>query len=183
MTDSFDNQAALADYLDMSTRNLRDVLAALRLDWRTASRDEIRIAYIRHLREKAAGRDSDQLAQVRIRRELVEARLKEVEYAKLEKMIVLADGVEPLLIGLCKQVQVAVVEAGYKAIQAIENHYAIKVDDDLLLGHLRAALGAIAASGDQLVANLSGKPCASVSAAAQASGRMDDDELQAAGGQ
>lgn len=50
------SQRELAEHLDMSERNLRDVLGAIGLDHRSSSRDEIRIGYIRHLREQAAGR-------------------------------------------------------------------------------------------------------------------------------
>lgn len=182
MNEGLDSQAALADYLDMSTRNLRDVLAVLKLDWKTALRDEIRIAYIRHLRDKAAGRNDEQLAQVRTRRELAEARLKEIELAELYKIIIRTDDVEPMLIALFKQIQSSINEAGNKALQAIENKHEIKVDDDLVLGHLRAALRNIAAGGDQLVATLSGKPCASVSAAADGARELDLGEAEAARG-
>lgn len=57
-------QREVADYLDMSERNARDVLKALDLDWQTASLDEIRTAYIRDLRGKAAGRGGSQLEQL-----------------------------------------------------------------------------------------------------------------------
>lgn len=48
-------QREVADHLDMSERNARDVLKALDLDWQTASLDEIRTAYIRDLRGKPLG--------------------------------------------------------------------------------------------------------------------------------
>ena len=57
-------QREVADHLDMSERNARDVLKALDLDWQTASLDEIRTAYIRDLRGKAAGRGGSQLEQL-----------------------------------------------------------------------------------------------------------------------
>lgn len=57
-------QREVADHLDMSERNARDVLKALDLDWQTASLDEIRAAYIRDLRGKAAGRGGSQLEQL-----------------------------------------------------------------------------------------------------------------------
>lgn len=49
-------QADLAAHLDMSDRNLRELLTTLALDHKTATVDEVRIAYIRRLREQAAGR-------------------------------------------------------------------------------------------------------------------------------
>lgn len=177
------SQQDIAEHLDMSPRNLRDVLNALGLDWRTKPLDDIRIAYIRKLREAAAGRNDDQLAVVRARRELAEARIKELELAKEYKLIIRTDDVEPLLIGLMTEFQSAVLEAGNKALQAIENTHDVKLDDDLILGHLRAALGTIAARGDQLIAHISEQPCASVSTATQAAGAVDRNERPAAGSQ
>lgn len=57
-------QREIAEHLDMSERNARDVLKGLDLDWQTASLDEIRAAYIRDLRGKAAGRGGSQLEQL-----------------------------------------------------------------------------------------------------------------------
>ena len=57
-------QREIAEHLDMSERNARDVLKGLDLDWQTAGLDEIRIAYIRDLRGKAAGRGGSQLEQL-----------------------------------------------------------------------------------------------------------------------
>ncbi|WP_133249007.1 hypothetical protein [Pseudomonas sp. B1(2018)] len=48
----------------MSERNARDVLKGLSLDGQTAPLDEIRTAYIRDLRGKAAGRGGSQLEQL-----------------------------------------------------------------------------------------------------------------------
>ena len=49
-------QAEIAEHLDMSDRNLRDVLQALGLDHKQVSLSALRVAYIRRLREQAAGR-------------------------------------------------------------------------------------------------------------------------------
>jgi hypothetical protein len=55
------SQKEIAQHLDMSERNCRDVLKALDIDWTVSSLDEIRTAYIRDLREKAAGRGGSQV--------------------------------------------------------------------------------------------------------------------------
>lgn len=52
-------QQEIAAHLDMSERNLRDVLQALDLDHKQVPMSEIRLAYIRRLREQAAGRMGD----------------------------------------------------------------------------------------------------------------------------
>lgn len=177
------SQSDIAEHLDMSPRNLRDVLTGLGLDWRTDSLDEIRIGYIRKLREAAAGRSDDQLAHARTRRELADARLKELDLAEKYKQIVSVEHLEPLLISLMKQIQSAVLEAGNKSLQMLETKYSIEVDDDDLLGILRSALGAVASGADQLVATVTGQPCASVSSAANGAGTVDRRKRKAAGGQ
>ena len=52
-------QAEIAAHLDMSDRNLRDVLERLGLEHKEAPLSKIRTGYIRHLREQAAGRGAD----------------------------------------------------------------------------------------------------------------------------
>ncbi len=52
-------QQVIADHLDLSQQSASDLLRRLGVDWKNSSLDEIRIAYIRHLREKAAGRGAD----------------------------------------------------------------------------------------------------------------------------
>lgn len=175
------SQTKIAEHLDMSTRNLREVLGSLGLDWKDSSLDEIRIAYIRKLRETAAGRGDDKLSDARIRRELADARLKELQFAKENKMIINVDDIEPAIISLFKEILSAVMEAGNKSLQSIENEHNLKLDDNLVLGHLRTALGNIAAGGDKLIANITGLPCASVSKAARPAGNVDRKKSKAAG--
>ncbi len=66
-------QLEIARHLDMSERNARDVLRNLGIDHRQSSLDEIRTAYIRDMREKAAGRSgSDQASLTRRKSEETE---------------------------------------------------------------------------------------------------------------
>ena len=57
-------QLEVAEHLDLSERSARDVLKRLDLDWQAATLDVIRTAYIRDLREKAAGRGGSQIEQL-----------------------------------------------------------------------------------------------------------------------
>ena len=50
------NQQVIADHLDLSQGAVSQWMDRLGVDWRSASIDEIRVAYIRELREQAAGR-------------------------------------------------------------------------------------------------------------------------------
>ncbi len=49
-------QQEIADHLDMSQQAVSQWLDKLGIDWKSATLDDIRVAYIRSLREQAAGR-------------------------------------------------------------------------------------------------------------------------------
>ncbi len=49
-------QQKIADHLDLSQQAASQLLADLGIDWKTSTLNEIRVAYIRRLREQAAGR-------------------------------------------------------------------------------------------------------------------------------
>ncbi len=49
-------QKKISEHLDMSQAAVSLLMAELGIDWKAASMDEIRVAYIRRLREQAAGR-------------------------------------------------------------------------------------------------------------------------------
>jgi len=51
-------QEEIATHLDMSDRNVREVLTQLGMDHKEAGMSQVRVAYIRRLREQAAGRMS-----------------------------------------------------------------------------------------------------------------------------
>tara|TARA_B110000503_G_scaffold4956_1_gene6592 strand:- start:1128 stop:1847 length:720 start_codon:yes stop_codon:yes gene_type:complete len=167
------SQTDLAGHLDISERRLRDLLKELGLDHRVDSADAIRIAYISKLREEAAGRSEKGLAVVRERETLASAQLKELDLAERLKLIINVPDLEPLLIHLIKDVQAQIIAAGNRAVQAVEASQGITVDDELILNPIRAALGNVASSADQFNARLTGKPCASISAAADADRAVD----------
>lgn len=49
-------QQKIANHLDLSQQAASQLLAELGIDWKASTLDEIRVAYIRRLREQAAGR-------------------------------------------------------------------------------------------------------------------------------
>lgn len=49
-------QKDIAEHLDLSQQAVSALCADLAIDWKTVTLDEIRVAYIRRLREQAAGR-------------------------------------------------------------------------------------------------------------------------------
>ena len=49
-------QKEIAEHIDLSQPAVSGLMDRLGIDWKTSTIDEIRVAYIRHLREQAAGR-------------------------------------------------------------------------------------------------------------------------------
>lgn len=93
-------KAEIASHLDMSERNLTDVLRGLNLDYRTADVEEIRIAYIRDLREKAAGRGGDHQIEstlARTRKDTAQATLYEIQIAEKAGQLVPVAKIEPFI--------------------------------------------------------------------------------------
>lgn len=52
-------QQTIADHLDLTQPAVSDLLQRLGVDWRESTLDTVRVVYIRHLREKAAGRATE----------------------------------------------------------------------------------------------------------------------------
>jgi hypothetical protein len=129
--------------------------------------------YIEGLRNEAAGRSDEDLGAIRGRKELAQARREEFQLAKDYKLVIITESLEPALIDLLKSVRSQVMETGSKVLQSIEMEHSITLDDNIVLGPLRAALGNIAGSADQLVSSITEEPCASVSAALAADKRVD----------
>ena len=50
------NQKDIAEHLDLSQQAVSAMLERLEIDWKAADLSDIRVSYIRHLREQAAGR-------------------------------------------------------------------------------------------------------------------------------
>jgi len=74
------SQAEIAEHLDTSDRTIRELQDKLGFSCKTQTIDEIRVAYIRHLREQAAGRagtgDLDLVAE--------RAKLAKVQHERIE---------------------------------------------------------------------------------------------------
>jgi len=140
-------QIDIADHLDMSDRNLREVLKKLNLDHRKHSKDEIRIAYIRHLRDQASGRggeDQASLTKARTREARINADSKELQYFKDVGLLVPVEEIEPVLTSWAVLARSETTNALNKIRISIESKYNIKIDQDLIDGPLVDAFAAIA---------------------------------------
>mgnify|MGYP001184545427 CR=1 FL=1 len=61
-------QQQIAEHLDLSQKQVSELMERLAIDWQACGMDEIRVAYIRNLRDRAAGhRSEDGLDLVRER--------------------------------------------------------------------------------------------------------------------
>jgi phage terminase Nu1 subunit (DNA packaging protein) len=78
-------QVEIAAHLDISDRRLRELLVELHLDHKRNSLSEIRVAYIRRLREEAAGRQGESdIADLPLERALLAREQREGQRIKNE---------------------------------------------------------------------------------------------------
>ncbi|MCH2057895.1 MAG: hypothetical protein MK214_15040 [Thalassotalea sp.] len=132
------NQVEIAKYLDLSDRQLRDVLKRLGLDHKVNSLDEIRVAYIRDLREKAAGRSPTetrhQLDMAKTREALASAQMKELDLFKEHQLILDLEQVREAM-----DQWVTVAKSEYensieKVIALIEDKHGVSIDREPISG-------------------------------------------------
>jgi terminase small subunit / prophage DNA-packing protein len=100
-------QIEIAERLDMSDRALRELLEKLNLDHKVAGLQQITVAYIRHLREQAAGRGSESgvsLVDERARLARAQAERVEMENAVTKKELAPVMLIEQVLAQVGRQV-------------------------------------------------------------------------------
>ncbi len=98
MSESILTQSEIAEHLDLSERSVREFLDASGIDHKRAKLSDIRIAYIRRLREQAAGRATNgDLALATERAGLARAqRVRiEMENAREQHLLVRVEEIEP----------------------------------------------------------------------------------------
>lgn len=144
-------QQAIAEHLGINQSEVSRHLAALQLDWKTASMDAIRLAYLAHLRGVAAGHrsaDGMDLARERALTEQVDRELKQLTLAEKKGQLV---NVAQLEAGLARQYTAFRIELEArddKLKEEIDELYGISVDRDLIAGHTRDALAHLAGHDD-----------------------------------
>ena len=93
-------QQKIADHLGMAQKNASVFLRKLDFDWRVATLDEIRIAYIRKLRAQGASlqtKDGD-LVMERVMTERVDRELKEFNLAERKAQLINLAQLEPAMV-------------------------------------------------------------------------------------
>jgi hypothetical protein len=157
------SQKEIAQHLDMSERNCRDVLKALDIDWTESSLDEIRTAYIRDLREKAAGRGGSQVEQLnnaRIEESTVKAANGRLTYhEKLGTLVPAADAAQALRdwAGFANREYQSGVE---KVVQHIEAEHQVVIDRDGVNRIAGSTVSRIGGYADKLGRRIAGRGAA-----------------------
>ena len=127
-------QDEIAQHLDVSTRMLRDILTRLNIDHKTTSLDEIRIRYIKDLREKAAGRrdqkDQFTLDQVRMRDLLASAQIKEMTLFKDQKLVLDREQVRQAMDAWVTQSKSEYQSSVEKILAMVESQTGTQLDRD-----------------------------------------------------
>lgn len=136
-------QQQIADHLDLERSSVSRLVDRLDIDYRTASIDEIRITYIRHLRESAAGRASDtgiDLVAERAMTERVDREIKLLKLAEKKGQLVNAAQLEQaygLMVGAFQTELLALPDKLAPELYAL---YGIEVDVEWLNEHIYGCL-------------------------------------------
>ncbi len=136
-------QLEVARHLDMSERNARTVLRELGIDWKKKAMSEIRVAYIRNLREKAAGRglsSQEELNKSKIRDAEAGAVLKEIQAAEKVGALVPIQEAEPRFAAMVVAARTEFMTMADKLRQKIQTRYGVEVDPDLINENIHSAL-------------------------------------------
>lgn len=139
-------QVEIGQHLDMSERAVRDMLNQLEIDHRQASLDDIRVAYIRDMRAKAAGRGGDEQASLtaaRTRQATADAQQKELQYYRELQHLVPVEELEPIIANWAATARSEVTFAVEKIVASIESQHGIEVDKQSIDDSLQPALRTI----------------------------------------
>jgi hypothetical protein len=128
-------QQAIAKHLDLAQQNVSELMKKLELDWKTATLDEIRIAYIRQLRAQAAGHRTDDgldLVRERVLTERVDRELKQYTLAEKKGQLVNVAQLEPELQQMFGAFRTELLARDDKLKADIDQLYGIDVDIQVL---------------------------------------------------
>lgn len=163
-------QIEAAQRLDMSERNFRDVCASLGIDHRVVPFDEIAIAYIRDLREKAAGRggdDQQSLTRARTSEASASAELKILQIQEKAGKLVPVDLIEPMLLAMVTAARIELLALPDKLANELKALHGVEIDASLIEEHIHAVLAHLAKTLPGLIAENDATGGESVEAAAE----------------
>ncbi|CAM2177671.1 MarR family transcriptional regulator [Burkholderia cepacia] len=136
-------QQQIADHLDLERSTVSRLVDRLNIDYRTTSIDEIRVAYIRHLRESAAGRASEtgvDLVAERAMTERVDREIKLLTLAEKKGQLVNAAQLEQAYGVMVGAFQTELLSLSDKLVQELRTLYGVEVDVEWLNEHIYGCL-------------------------------------------
>lgn len=140
-------QVEIAEHLGLSQPTVHKHMAQLGIDWTTASMDEIRLAYLEHLRGLAAGHrthDGMDLTRERAMTEKVDRELKELALAEKRGQLVNVAQLEPELTRMVVAFRTELLASDDKLKAEIDAFYGIDLDLAFLNEHTRNSLRQLA---------------------------------------
>lgn len=153
-------QREIAEHLNLSTRRVRDVLILLSLPTRGADLDEVRIKYLNHLRELAAGHGAPggELDLAHERAALARAQREQIELAMRVRHQELVDAADMRreLASAATGVKSAILAVPVRIAAVIAAETDPERVFDRLTRELEIALEALAGRADQIDRGLSG---------------------------
>lgn len=140
-------QQQIADHLDLNQSEVSRHLEKLGIDWKTATMDEIRVAYLRHLRGVAAGHrshDGVDLTHERVLTERVDRELKMLTVAEKKGTLINVAQLEPELSQMVGAFRSELLSRDDKLKSELDALYGIEIDLSILNAHTFAALAQLA---------------------------------------
>lgn len=136
-------QQQIAEHLDIDQAAVSRHMEKLGLDWKTATMDQIRVAYLRQLRAVAAGHranDGSDLTYERVLTERVDRELKLLQVAEKRGVLVNVSQLEPELMNMVGAFRAELLARDDKLKDELDTLYGIDVDLSVLNEHTFAAL-------------------------------------------
>ena len=136
-------QVQIAEHLDLAQKQVSEMVAKLGIDYRNASMDEVRIAYIRQLRAAASGHRSsngDDLVAERVQTERVSRELMLLQLAEKRGRLVDVEQLAQAYSQMVGAFKTELLARDDKLKTELDALYGVNVDGELLNAHTRAAL-------------------------------------------
>ncbi|WP_082721091.1 MarR family transcriptional regulator [Burkholderia sp. ABCPW 14] len=136
-------QQQIAEHLDLERSTVSRLVERLDIDYRTASMDEIRTVYLRHLREMAAGRASEtgiDLVAERAMTERVDREIKLLTLAEKKGQLVNAAQLEQAYGQMVGAFQTELLALSDKLVQELRTLYDVEIDLEWLNEHMYGCL-------------------------------------------
>lgn len=149
-------QNQVAEHLDISQPQVSGLMERLGIDWRTASLDFIRVAYIQNLRAQASGHRAENgtdLVHERVLTERVDRELKQLMVNEKKGTLINVAQLEPELMQMFGAFRSELLSRDDKLKDELDTLYGIDTDLTILNDHTYAALSQLAqydASGQGL---------------------------------